>query len=107
MIQYDLPYFSKESLPSPKPDLKCLISRKILGSVRQTIETAQTTICDAVAQVEHQSVSEIIVTRIQTLSMEYLRYFPPTSFHSSDTSVSRMHHSRAYYDSRTGMFRLF
>ncbi|KAL8990563.1 MAG: hypothetical protein Q9177_000807 [Variospora cf. flavescens] len=78
-----------------------------------SIETAQSNICEAVAKPEHKNASEIIVTRTLELtslpsSLKWETYdtFNTTSFHSSDSFMSRMHYNRTCYDSKTETFKL-
>ncbi|KAL9017854.1 MAG: hypothetical protein Q9185_004802 [Variospora sp. 1 TL-2023] len=78
-----------------------------------SIETAQSNICEAVAKPEHKNASEIIVTRTLELtslpaSWKWETYdtFNTTSFHSSDSFMSRMHYNRTCYDSKTETFNL-
>ncbi|KAL8917470.1 MAG: hypothetical protein Q9172_005837 [Xanthocarpia lactea] len=77
------------------------------------IETAQSHICETVAKPEHRNASEIIVTRTLELtslpsSSKWETYdtFNTTTFHSSDSFMSRMHYNRTCYDSKTETFKL-
>ncbi|KAL8847569.1 MAG: hypothetical protein Q9221_007389 [Calogaya cf. arnoldii] len=77
------------------------------------IETAQRSICDWVAKPNHKNASEIIVTRTLELksipsSQQWKTYdtFNTTTFHSSDTFMSRMHYNRTCYDTKTSRFNL-
>ncbi|CAO1600433.1 hypothetical protein XANCAGTX0491_004122 [Xanthoria calcicola] len=77
------------------------------------IETAQSNICDAVAEPEHANASQIIVTRTvdlmslpETYQWQTYDTFNTTSFHSSDSFMSRMHYNRTCYDSKTETFQL-
>ncbi|KAL8892118.1 MAG: hypothetical protein Q9192_005653 [Flavoplaca navasiana] len=77
------------------------------------IESAQSSICNAVSQPEHANASNIIVARTLELmsiskSIQWDNYDTgnATSFHSSDTFMSRMHYNRTCYDSKTEKFHL-
>ncbi|KAL9624653.1 MAG: hypothetical protein Q9204_007856, partial [Flavoplaca sp. TL-2023a] len=77
------------------------------------IESAQSSICNAVSQPEHANASNIIVARTLELmslskSVQWDNYDTgnATSFHSSDTFMSRMHYNRTCYDSKTEKFHL-
>ncbi|KAL8682034.1 MAG: hypothetical protein Q9186_001910 [Xanthomendoza sp. 1 TL-2023] len=76
------------------------------------IETAQSHICEAVAEPEHANASEIIINRTLDLmsipsSHQWKTYdtFNTTALHPSDVFMSKMHYNRTCYDSKTETFR--
>ncbi|KAL8800248.1 MAG: hypothetical protein Q9182_005304 [Xanthomendoza sp. 2 TL-2023] len=77
------------------------------------IESAQSHICEAVAEPEHANASEIIVNRTLDLmslpsSHQWKTYdtFNTTAFHPSDIFMSKMHYNRTCYDPQTETFSL-
>ncbi|KAL8672044.1 MAG: hypothetical protein Q9168_003471 [Polycauliona sp. 1 TL-2023] len=78
-----------------------------------SIETAQSAICDAVAEPEHAAASETIVSRTVDLtslpsSYKWPTYdtFNATTFNDADAYMSRMHYNRTCYNPKTASFNL-